>query len=93
MQVQVQLLDSFRFMTYDQASNTFSIDGSLVTDEDVGDYPIKVRATFFNDTFTESYTRTFTLTVWNDSTPVPDEASVWLPPDPILYRDWKTENI
>ena len=83
-------------MTYDEATNSFNIDGSLVAEEDVGEYPVKIRATFYNETFSESYTRTFTLTVWSDNIAPKEvvfEEELWMPPDPILYRDWKPENI
>lgn len=55
----------------------------------MGTYPISVGAVFFNETFTESYKKTFFLTVWDDD--LPEEES-WFPEDPIYYPEWEPEN-
>ena len=56
----------------------FKVHSNLLKKEDVGDYPIEVTAKFFNSTFTETYRKTFILTVWDDEVKPDDKP--WFPP-------------
>ena len=66
MNVTVILGDAFRFATYDINSNMFKVHSNLVSPADVGEYPIEVKATLFNQTFSETYNKTFILIIWDD---------------------------
>ena len=92
MQVGVVLGDAFRFLAFNEHLNQFVIQGGLLTREDVGRYPIEVTATFYNDTFSETYTKVFILTVWDNGLPEEPESS-WFPPDPIYYPELDSAQI
>ena len=47
-------------------------------------------ATFFNSTFTETYRKTFILSVWDD---IAEPTEPWFPPNPILYKDFDQVNV
>ena len=89
MEVSVIMGDAFRFTTYDKDQNMFKVHSNLVLPEDVGEYPIQVEARFFNATFSETYRKTFILTIWDDP---PPEEEAWFPPSPIFYPEWKPTN-
>ena len=93
MQVEVFLGDAFRFLTFNEHFNQFVVQGGLLTQDDVGRYPIEVTATFHNDTFSETYTKVFTLTVWDDDLPEEPKSSPWFPPDPIYYSELESAQI
>ena len=68
----------------------FKVHSNLVKPSDVGEYRIEVKATFFNNTFSETYNKSFILTIWDD--PPPPEKEQWFPTNPILYPDWNPQN-
>ena len=89
MDVSVFLGDAFRFVTFEKDRNMFKVHSNLVSHSDVGEYRIEVKATFSNQTFTETYKKSFILAIWDDNLP---EKEPWFPPNPILYPDWKPQN-
>ena len=94
MTVTMDLSNAKSFASYDDSLNQFKVHGSLLEASDVGNYPISVKATYSNETFSETYTKRFTLTVWNDNE-IETETIVeepWFPEDPIYYPDWEPEN-
>lgn len=86
MEVKVFLGAAFKFSTYDPELNLFRVNGSLLSIEDVGVYPIELTAKFTNGTFVETYKKTFLLTIWDD-TPPPEEKA-WFPEEPIETQNW-----
>ena len=86
MNVEVDLGPAILFASYDKEMNMFKVHSNLLTKDFVGEYPIHVKATFFNETMSETYQKFFILTVWDDIEP--DEES-WFPPDPIYYPEWE----
>ena len=91
MDVRVFLGDAFRFVTFEKERNMFMVQSKFVSPSDVGEYRIEVKATFFNSTFSETYKKSFMLTIWDDTSP-PSEKEPWFPPNPIFYPDWKPQN-
>ena len=81
MDVSVILGDAFRFVTFDKDLNMFKVNKNLVSHFDVGDYRIDVKATFSNKTFSETYKKSFFLTIWDDQSP---EKEPWFPPNSIF---------
>ena len=53
----------------------------------MGQYMIEINARFFNETYEETFTGYFWLTVWDD----PEEIIPWFPEDPIEYVLWDTK--
>ena len=86
MEVEMFLGDAFRFATFDENLNLFKVHADLTVREDIGVYPIQVKARLFSAKFDETYVATFMLTVWDD--PLPEEEP-WFPPDPISYDEWE----
>ena len=66
MTVTMDLGEAESFASYDKSFNLFKVHGFLLKASDIGSYPISVVASYSNETFTESYTRNFTLTVWDE---------------------------
>ena len=97
MTVTMNLDDVDRFASYDDSLNLFKVNGNLLEASDVGNYTISIEATYSNETFSESYTKSFTLTVWDDiEIEIETETIVeepWFPEDPIYYPDWEPENV
>lgn len=84
MEVEAELGLAFLFASYDEKANQFRVYGHLLEEEHIGQYMITIKARFFSDTYEETYTGTFFLTVW-DTEPVIEP---WMPPDPIEYQKW-----
>ena len=66
MTLTMDLVEAVRFASYDESSNLFKVHGVLLEASDVGTYPISVKAMYSNETFSETYTKNFTLTVWDE---------------------------
>lgn len=66
MEVDLVLGKASKFAAYQKRTNTFRVLGSLIANEDVGEYPIVVRVTLRSGAVSHVFKKTFKLLVWGE---------------------------
>ena len=84
MEVSAELGDAFRFSKYETDTNLYKVNGDITTKDDIGIYMITISARFYDESYSEKYTKSFFLEVWDD----PEIVDPWVPEDPIEYQYW-----